>query len=123
MTSWRLEAGDETVRDAVKLVTRNARTITRMLLLGILLHGKKVGEKEFFLRRATALSLYSFGILSVLAKISRDMVAGSPKKNDLMVLRCFLEEAKEARRDSTRIYDTNKEKRGAALFQDLTLNL
>lgn len=121
-TSWRLEAGDETVRDAVTLVERNARTITRMLLWGILLHGKKVGEKEFFLRRVTALSLYSFGILSVLAKISRDMIAGSPKKSDLMILRCFLEEAKEARRGNKSILDTKKEKLGAALFQDLTLN-
>jgi acyl-CoA dehydrogenase family protein 9 len=93
-----------------------------MLLWGILLHGKKVGEKEFFLRRVTALSLYSFGILSVLAKISRDMIAGSPKKSDLMILRCFLEEAKEARRGNKSILDTKKEKLGAALFQDLTLN-
>jgi len=121
-TSWGIETGDETLRDAVKLAKHNARTITRMLLLGILLHGEKVGEKEFFLRRVTALSLYSFGILSALAKISRDTIAGSPTKSDLLILQCFLEEAKEARRGSKRILDTKKEKLGTALFQDLKLN-
>ncbi|MGO9136672.1 MAG: acyl-CoA dehydrogenase family protein [Syntrophales bacterium] len=116
---WRVNGGDETVQEAVKLVKANARTIKRMLLLGIIFQGGKVVEKQFFLRRMTTLSLYAFSILSVLAKISADMKSGVPKSGDLDLLRYFLAEAKEARCKSTRIFDTKKEKLGTAVFHDL----
>jgi acyl-CoA dehydrogenase family protein 9 len=116
---WQVDGGDETVQEAVRLVKANARTIKRMLLLGIIFHGEKVVEMEFFLRRVTTLSLYAFGILSVLAKISGDLKSGVPKSGDINLLRYFLEEAKEARCNSTRIFDTEKEKLGAAVFHDL----
>jgi hypothetical protein len=59
-----------------------------------------------------------FGILSVLAKISGDLKSGVPKSSDLNLLRYFLEEAKEARCKSTRIFDMKKEKLGAAVFHE-----
>jgi acyl-CoA dehydrogenase family protein 9 len=116
---WHLDVGDKTMREAVKMAMANARVIKRMLLLGILLYGKKVGEKEFFLRRVTTLSLYIFGILSVVAKISKDLKAGVRNNCDLNLLRYFLEEAKEARCSSKRTFDTKKEKFGAAVLHDL----
>ncbi len=117
--TWHLDAGDRTMREAVKLATANARMVKRMLLLGILLYGKKVGEREFFLRRVTTLSLYTFGILSVLAKISKDHKAGVLSSSDLNLLRYFLEEAKEARYSSKRTFDTKKEKLGTAVFHEI----
>jgi acyl-CoA dehydrogenase family protein 9 len=117
---YHLDAGDRTMREAVKLAMVNARTIKRMLL-GILLYGKKVGEREFFLRRVTTLSLYTFGILSVLAKISKDLNAGVRNSSNLNLLRYLLEEAKVARCSSKRTLDTKKEKLGAAVFHDLNL--
>jgi acyl-CoA dehydrogenase family protein 9 len=116
---WRLDGGDKTVQEAVRLVKANARTIKRMLLLGIIFHGEKVSERQFFLRRVTTLSLYTFGVLSVLAKISGDLKSGVPDSGDLNLLRYFLEEEKEARCNSKRIFDTKKEKLGAAVFHDL----
>jgi acyl-CoA dehydrogenase family protein 9 len=116
---WQVDGGDETVQEAVRLVKANAQTIKRMLLLGIIFHGEKVVEREFFLRRVTTLSLYAYGILSVLAKISADLKSGVPDSGDLNLLRYFLEEAKEARCNSKRIFDTKKEKLGAAVFHDL----
>ena len=116
---WRLDGDDRTMPEAVRLVKANARTLKRMLLLGIIFHGEKVSERQFFLRRVTTLSLYAFGILSVLAKISGDLKSGVPNSGDLNLLRYFLEEAKEARCNSTRIFDTKKEKLGAAVFHDL----
>jgi len=74
-------------------------------------------------RRVTILSLYMFGILSVLAKISGDLKSGVPNSGDLNLLRYFLEEAKEARYNSTRIFDTKKEKLGAAVFHDYTRSI
>jgi acyl-CoA dehydrogenase family protein 9 len=116
---WRLDGAEETVQEAVRLVKANARTIKRLLLLGIIFHGEKVVERQLFLRRLTTLSLYAFGILSVLAKISGDLKSGVPNSVDLNLLRYFLEEAKEARCDSARIFDTKKEKLAAAVFHDL----
>jgi acyl-CoA dehydrogenase family protein 9 len=116
---WRLDSGDKTMQEAVRLVKANARTIKRMLLLGIIFHGEKVVERQFVLRRVTTLSLYAFGIVSVLAKISGDLKSGVPKSGDLNLLKYFLEEANEARCKSTRIFDTEKEKLGAAVFHDL----
>ena len=115
---WRVD-GDEIVQEAVRLVKANARTVKRMLLLGIVFHGEKVVERQFFLRRMTTLSLYAFGILSLLAKISADMKSGGPKSGDIDLLRYFLAEAKEARCKSRRILDTKKEKLGAAVLRDL----
>jgi acyl-CoA dehydrogenase family member 9 len=116
---WRINDGGEIVQEAVRLVKANARTLRRMLLLGIIFHGEKVVEMEFFLRRVTMLSLYAFGVLSVLAKISGDMKSGVSNSGDLNLLRYFLEEAKEARCKNTSIFDTEKEKLGAAVFHDL----
>ena len=117
--TWHMDVGDRTMRVAVKLAIANARTIKRMLLMGILLYGKKVGEREFFLRRVTTLSLYTFGILSILAKISKDLKAGVRNSSDLNLLKYFLEEAKEARCSSKRTLNTKKEKLGAAVLRDL----
>jgi acyl-CoA dehydrogenase family protein 9 len=116
---WRINGGGEIVQEAVRLVKANARMLRRMLLLGIIFHGEKVVEREFFLRRVTMLSLYAFGVLSVLAKISGDMKSGAPKGDDLNLLRYFMEEAKEATCKSRRIFDTEKEKLGTAVFHDL----
>jgi acyl-CoA dehydrogenase family protein 9 len=119
---WRLDAGEKIVQEAVRLVKANVRTIKRMLLLGIIFYGEKVGEREFFLRRVTTLSLYIFGILSVLAKISKDQKVGVRSSSDLNLLRYFLEEAKEARCGSRRIFDSKKEKLGTFVFHDLETN-
>lgn len=115
--SWSLDAGDPTIRKALQLAKANARTVQRMLLRGLLFYGKKVGKQEFFLRRVTTLSLYLFGILSVLAKIAADAKAGIRHPEELKLLDYFLEEAREARYHSTRISDTPKEKLGALIFQ------
>ncbi|HVO68180.1 MAG TPA: acyl-CoA dehydrogenase family protein [Syntrophales bacterium] len=119
---WRLDAGEKVVSKAVALVKANIRTIKRLLLLGMIFYGEKVGEREFFLRRVTTLSLYIFGILSVLAKISKDQKAGIRSSSDLKLLRYFLKEAKEARCGSRRMFDTRKEKLGSSLFHDIEAN-
>jgi acyl-CoA dehydrogenase family member 9 len=116
---WGVDGGDKTVREAVVMVKTNVRTLRRMLLLGIVFYRDKVGERQFFLRRVTTLSLYAFGILSVLVRISGDLKSGIPNSGDLNLLRYFLEEAKEARCKNTRIFDTKKEKLGAVIFHDL----
>lgn len=116
---WSLDDSNKTLLSAVRLAKANARTVRRLLLLGILFYGEKVGEREFFLRRVTTLSLYLFGILSALAKIEADHRAGLSNGGDLKLLGYFVEEAREARRSNCCPFSTKKERIGALIFRDL----
>lgn len=116
---WSVEDTDKTTQAAVRLAKSNARRVKRMLLLGLLFYGEKVGEREYFMRRVTTLSLYLFGILAVLAKMTADRRAGIISDGERRILGYFLEEAEEVRRESAMIFSTKKEKLGAAIFREL----
>lgn len=116
---WPVEDSDKTTQAAVRLAKAMARRVKRMLLLGLLFYGEKVGEREYFLRRVTTLSLYLFGILAVLAKMSADRRAGIFSESERRILGYFLEEAEEARRANAMIFSTKKERLGSAVFREL----
>jgi acyl-CoA dehydrogenase family member 9 len=107
---WPLELKDRTLKKASNLARANARTIRRLLLLGSAIYGEKALQKQFFLRRVTTLSLYLYGLLAVLAKLSSEENAGLLKKEDLTLLGFFLEEVKESRKQNRRIFDSRKER-------------
>jgi len=116
---WDLKFSDKTMKKALALAQSIARTIRRMLLGGIVLYRKRAGEKQFFLRRVTTLSLYLFGLLAVLARISYDVENGQKGQSDLDLLAFFAEEAREVREKNHRILDTRKEKMNAVVFRRL----
>jgi acyl-CoA dehydrogenase family member 9 len=116
---WPLAFSNKTLNKASRLARSNADTIKRMLLLGLLIHGKEASQRQFFLRRITTLSLYLFAILAVLAKLTAEEKSGRLKKEDLLRLQCLLEEAKEARRSNRRLLDSRKEKLSALLAKAL----
>jgi len=116
---WSVEDTDKTTQAAVRLAKSMARRVKRMLLLGLLFYGEKVGEREYFLRRITTLSLYLFGILAVLAKMTADRREGIFSDGERRILGYFLEEAEEAQRESAMIFSTKKERLGAAIFREL----
>jgi acyl-CoA dehydrogenase family protein 9 len=116
---WPVEDSDKITKEAVKLAKSNARRVKRMLLLGLLFYGEKAGEREYFLRRVTTLSLYLFGILAVLAKMTADRSAGILNDGERKILGYFLEEAEEAGRESAMVFSTKKERLGAAIFREL----
>jgi acyl-CoA dehydrogenase family protein 9 len=68
-----------------------------------------VGKEEFFLRRVTTLSYYTYGLLALLAKMEADQKAGSSSEKDLHLLEFFMEEAKEVRKMNNRVWDSRKE--------------
>jgi acyl-CoA dehydrogenase family protein 9 len=83
---------------ALRFARANARRLRLLLAAGLLLFGKNVARKEFFLRRITHLSLYLFGILASLARIDAARRAGEPTGEELRILAYFIEEARRARR-------------------------
>jgi acyl-CoA dehydrogenase family protein 9 len=114
-SKWPLPAEDPVMRRAARLARRNARTIGRLLLSGSLLHGRRIGQKELLLRRITTLSLYTYGLLAVLAKMEADRRRGELHSDEREMLDYFVEEAAQARRESKRLADSRRERLTAGL--------
>ena len=116
---WPMKFKDKTLNKASRLARANADTIRRMLLLGWVIYRKKAPEKQFLLRRITTLSLYLYGLLAIMAKLAHDEQAGQLKKEDLILLQYFMEEAREIRKNNRRFLDSRKERLTAAITQAL----
>jgi acyl-CoA dehydrogenase family protein 9 len=107
---WPMRFENGKLREAVNVAKSLAKKIRRMLLWGLLFYGKKVVEKQFYLRRISTLSLYLFGILSVLSRMSSERERGTVNQQNFDLLAYFVEEAKEIRFQNKEIFDTRKEK-------------
>jgi acyl-CoA dehydrogenase family protein 9 len=117
---WPLKFDNRIMKKASRLARRNARHIRVMLNLGLLVHGKKMMGKEFFLRRITHLSLDLFAILSILARLKAEKERRQDVRQDLKVLAYFLEEAKVYRRVNRRFFKNRKEILHKSLFRDIS---
>ena len=116
---WDLKFSENIMKKALALAQSNARTIRRMLLGGLVLYRKRAGEKQFFLRRVTTLSLYLFGLVALLARISHNRKNGQTRQSDLDLLAFFIEEAREVKKKNHSILATRKEKMNARVFRRL----
>ena len=116
---WKLRFSHRVMNRAVRLVKANARSTRLLLQVGLLIYGKRIQHREFFLRRLTNLSLYLFGIVSVLAKIDAEQKMGRDVSEDLKILAYFLEEARRVRKDNTRLLSSRQEVLHKKIFQDI----
>ena len=114
---WPLIYKDEAMRKAAALAGANARTLKRMLFLGLLLYGKKLPQQQFFLRRWTTLSMYTYGLMAVLANMSARRSQGMPEEGDRDLLLYFVEEAREVRKRNKRLLPDKKERLHKLLFR------
>jgi acyl-CoA dehydrogenase family protein 9 len=94
---WRLHFGMRPMDRAVRFARTNARHIRLLVHAGLLLYGKDVGEREFFLRRITQLSLQTLAVFSLLARIEAGRRRGSPVDADLRSLAYFIEATRRDR--------------------------
>jgi acyl-CoA dehydrogenase family protein 9 len=116
---WKLRFNNRVMNRAVRLAKANARSIRLLLPAGMLIYGKKIQNKQFFLRRLTTLSLYLFGILSVLAKIDAEQKMGRDVCEDLKILAYFVEEALQARKNNNRLIRSRQEALHKKIFQGI----
>jgi len=114
---WKLRFNKRVMNRAVRVAKANARSIRLLLLVGLLIHGKRIQKKQFFLRRLTNLSLYLLGILSVLAKIDAKQKMGRDVSEDQKILAYFVEEALQVRKNNTRLIRSKKEALHKKIFQ------
>ena len=120
---WKLDLNKRVINRAVRLAKANARSIRFLLLAGLLIYGKKIQNREFFLRRLTNLSLYLFGIVAVLAKIDAEQKMGRDVSEDLKILAYFVEEARQVRKDSTHLLRSRQEAVHKKIFRDIATQL
>ncbi len=108
-SNWPLAFNDPNMNRAARFARTSARRIRLMILAGFLIHGRSISQKQFFLRRITTLSLYLYGIITMLAKIEAARRSGRSISADLDVLVYFLEEARQARKLNRRLFPVRQE--------------
>ena len=116
---WKLRFNNRIMNRAARLAKANARSIRWLLHAGLLVYGKRIQNNQFFLRRLTTLSLYLFGLISVLAKIDAAQRAGADVSEDLQVLGYLVEEARKARRDNKRLFRSRREALHRKILQSI----
>ncbi len=110
---------DPVLRRGVRMARSQALWVNWLIRIGMLLHGKKITEKEFFLTRITELSLNLFGTLSVLAKLASEKDWGEDIRPHLRLFAYFLEQTRESRWTNRRFWTSRKEGLHKSIFQDL----
>ena len=108
-TRWPIAFNEKAVKRAARFARSSARRIRLMILAGLLIHGRSVTRKEFFLRRITTLSLYLYGVIAVLAKLEAARKSCRSTGSDLNILRYFLEEARQVKKHNLSIFPTRQE--------------
>ena len=117
---WQLRFNQADMDHAVAVARANARRVNFLVHTGLLVYGEKIFQKEFFLRRITDLSLRLYGILAALARIDSDRQAGQKRPEDLDVLNYFVEESRQARRCSTGIFPSRRDRLNKKIATNLT---
>lgn len=113
---WKAGHHEPLVRQAFLLAGANAQTIRRMLLLALLLYREKAAEREYLLRRITFISLYTFAVLALAARLAKqDAISGVEKES----LACLIAEAREVRRRCGSVADTVPEILQSRLFRQM----
>jgi acyl-CoA dehydrogenase family protein 9 len=109
-TRWPITFDEKIMKRAARFAKVSVRRMRRMILFGFLIYGKSVTRREFFLRRITALSLYIYGVIAVLARLEAARKSGRSIDADLNLLAYFLEEARQVRKLNQGIFSTRQER-------------
>ena len=94
---WNLRFRHSAMNRALRFARFNATMLRWMLAAGLLLYGRQVSKKQFYLRRVTHLSLYLFGTIALLSKIEAARREGRDVDDKLHLLNYFVSEGKKAR--------------------------
>lgn len=114
---WSVLLTDKDLQKAARQAARNGRFLRYALLIVPLLYGKKVGSKEFVLRRLTTLSLHTFAILAMSARMQKDLDRGLLTDESRLLLAYMVEEMKECRRQCLKVWNTKKERLTAEIYR------
>ncbi|UCE84236.1 MAG: acyl-CoA dehydrogenase family protein [Deltaproteobacteria bacterium] len=116
---WKPRFKHRVMNRAVRLARANARRIRWMIHAGLLFYGRKIQDKQFFLRRITNLSLYLYGIISLVARVEAAERMGRDVSEDLALLGYFLEEARQSKKRDKRFFSSRQEALHKKVFSDV----
>lgn len=119
-SSWKMRFRHRRLNRAARLARSLARRIRFLILVGLMIHGRKITEKQFFLRRITFLSVYLYGLLALLARLSSKQKDGSDLSEDTDILAYFMEEARSYQRHNGIIHGSIRERLHKHVFRHIS---
>jgi acyl-CoA dehydrogenase family protein 9 len=119
-SNWKIRFKYRRLNRAARLARSLARRIRFLILMGIMIHGRKITEKQFFLRRITFLSVHLYGLLALLARLSSKQKEGSDLSEDMDNLAYFMEEARSYQRQNGIIHGSIRERLHKRVFRHLS---
>lgn len=117
--SWTFAAQHRALRRAFRFCRSAAGTLRRMLLLGLMVHGKRFPQQQFLLRRISTISLTVFTMLAVLARLRADEKAGRLAETDITALQVLLTEARQTVKKNKGVRDSRREILESRIARDL----
>ncbi len=118
-SSWKMRFRHRRLNRASRLARSLARRIRFLILVGLMIHGRNITEKQFFLRRITFLSVYLYGLLALLARLSSKQKDGSDLSEDVDILVYFMEEARSYQRHNGIIHGSIRERLHKRVFRHI----
>jgi acyl-CoA dehydrogenase family protein 9 len=108
-SNWKMRFRHRRLNRALRLAKSLARRIRFLILVGLMIHGRKITEKQFYLRRITFLSFYLYGLLALTARLSSKQKGGSDLSEDMDIMAYFMEEARSYQRHNGTVQGSRKE--------------
>jgi acyl-CoA dehydrogenase family protein 9 len=84
----------------LRFVKKSDRQVRFLLHAGLLIYGKNISGKQFFLRKITMLSLYLYAVASALAVMNSKRIAGIDISGDHLLVSRFLDEARRHKKEN-----------------------
>lgn len=119
-TDLPLRPAQSGLKHAVRTAKSIAFRIRLLLVAGLLVYGRNVIDRQFFLRRITRLSYYFYGILATLAKIEHHRKNGRSIREDVWILRFFTEEAHRFKQKNGRLMPYKKDRLLHRLYREMS---
>ena len=119
-SSWKMRFRHRRFNHSIRMVRSLARRIRFLILVGLMIYGRKITEKQFFLRRITFLSFYLYGLLTLTARLSSKQKDGSDLSEDMDILAYFMEEARSYQRHNGTIRAFCMERLHKRVFRHLS---
>ena len=119
-STWKMRFRHRRLNRASRLARSLARRIRFLILVGLMIHGRNITEKQFFLRRITFLSVYLYGLLALLALLSSKQKDGNDLSEDMDILAYFMEEARSYQRHNGIIHGSIREGLHKRVFRHIS---
>ncbi len=108
------------MKKGARFIRSSSRKIRLLIYGGLLVYGRNIVQKEFFLRRITFLSCYLYGTICMMARINNRKRRGADVCDDRKVLAYFIEDGLAWKKSNVPFITPGVEKMQKNLLSDIT---